>query len=127
MRRTVLGTLALACAAVIASPATALADDATPSPVPTAVPSAVPSSPAPAEPTRDAGHAGPAPSPVASVPGERPRGQVSVVPRGAADTGVPEATAQSGYAGDLIGGGAAALVVGGATVFVVRRRRATGA
>ncbi|MCH0566979.1 MULTISPECIES: Tat pathway signal sequence domain protein [unclassified Streptomyces] len=123
MRRTVLGTLALACAAVLAGPATALADDATPSPVPTAVPSAVPTA-APAEPTRDAGTA---PSPVASVPGERTRDQVSVVPRGAADTGVPEASSPAGYADDLIGGGAAALVVGGATVLVVRRRRATGA
>ncbi|MGI5136567.1 MULTISPECIES: sortase-dependent protein [unclassified Streptomyces] len=121
MRRTVLSSMALACTAVLAGTVPAFADGATatPSPVPTRASSAAPS----AEPTR-------APSAVpsrASSPAPA-RGQVSVVPSGAPDTGVVADSSPSGATDGLIGGGAAAvLVAGGAAVFVVRRRRASGA
>lgn len=133
MRRTVLSALALACTAVLASTAPALADGTTPSPATTApsataVPTpAEPSAEPSTEPTRTA-------SPVPSAPSEAEPtrapegGQVSVVPSGAPNTGVGSSSSSSGTEGGLIGGGAAAvLLAGGATVFVVRRRRAHGA
>ncbi|MFF4208735.1 sortase-dependent protein [Streptomyces sp. NPDC001796] len=120
MRRTVLSAMALACTAGLAGTVPAFADGASPSPTAraaTASPSAAPERTAP--PT--------AASAVPSAAPTRARGQVSVVPSGAPDTGVPAGTSRSVSPG-LIGGGAGlALVAGGAAVHVVRRRRATGA
>ncbi|MFD7710653.1 sortase-dependent protein [Streptomyces sp. NPDC059785] len=117
MRRTVPSAMALAATAVLAGAVPAFADGASASPVPSATtartsPTPVPSS-APAERTE---------------PTRAPAGdQVTVVPEGAADTGVATDAPESGNTGGLIGGGAAAvLLAGGATAFVVRRRRATG-
>ncbi|WP_210585260.1 Tat pathway signal sequence domain protein [Streptomyces sp. GESEQ-35] len=123
MRRTVLSALALACTAVLASTAPALADETSPAPR-RAAPSAEPArdASASAEPTRDAS---PVPSARDTGPTRAPSDQVSVVPSGAPDTGV--ASENSGPGAGLIGGGTAALLgLGGAAVFVVRRR-ATGA
>ncbi|MFC8102635.1 sortase-dependent protein [Streptomyces sp. NPDC057363] len=123
MRRTILSAVALACTAVLASTAPAFADD--PTPVPSAPPAA--SAPSPGIEPREV------PTPSASEPAEAPApapadGQVSVVPEGAADTGVA-APGSSGTDEGLIGAGAGAvLVAGGAVLFVVRRRQAaTGA
>ncbi|MDO0934829.1 sortase-dependent protein [Streptomyces sp. DG2A-72] len=128
MRRTVLSVLALACTAVLAATAPALADEATtPAPKETAAPSPVPAedgspSAAPAEPTTVA----PTEDAPSSEPTRAPRDQVSVVPSGAPDTGVT--SGDSGPGAGMIGGGAAAVLgLSGAAVFVVRRRRATGA
>ncbi|MER7739747.1 sortase-dependent protein [Streptomyces sp. NPDC096538] len=120
MRRNVLSAAALACTAVLASAMPAFADD--PSPVPdTAVSTEQPRdqvaetapSPAPAEPG-------------AAAPAED-TGGVSVVPRGAPDTGEAPASAQAGGDGLLLGGGAAAVAAAGGAVFLVVRRRASGA
>ncbi|WP_121700482.1 LPXTG cell wall anchor domain-containing protein, partial [Streptomyces sp. E5N298] len=57
-------------------------------------------------------------------------GQVSVVPKGAADTGVAATTDPAGTDASVVGAGAGGvLLAGGAVLFVVRRRRAaaTGA
>ncbi|MDN3246683.1 hypothetical protein J2S54_003349 [Streptomyces sp. DSM 42143] len=132
MRRTILSAVALACTAVLAGIAPAFATDPTP----------VPSSPAAATPSAEPSEApgtgtGPSEVPTPSVsvpapaaePSEVPAdGQVSVVPEGAADTGVGAAQSSGSDAG-LIGAGAGAgLLAGGAVLFVVRRRRAaTGA
>ncbi|MET7812603.1 LPXTG cell wall anchor domain-containing protein [Streptomyces sp. NPDC005395] len=126
MRRTILSAVALACTAVLAGTAPAFADD--PSPVPAE------SAPSPtAEPTEAT------PVPSVSVPAEEPTraaapapadGQVSVVPEGAADTGVASPADTSGTDQGLVGAGAGGvLLAGGAVLFVVRRRRsaATGA
>ncbi|MGW2233103.1 sortase-dependent protein [Streptomyces sp. NPDC001759] len=122
MRRTGLSALALACTAVLAGAVPAFADGASqaPSPVPSA---ATPS---------DRPGADTAPSPVPSTGDRRAsaeptrapsRGQVSVVPSGAPNTGVADTSSGSG--GALIGGAAAAaVVVGGGAVLLVRRRRA---
>ncbi|PWI15149.1 Tat pathway signal sequence domain protein [Streptomyces sp. Act143] len=124
MRRTGISALALACAAVVAGAVPAFADGgtATPSPVPT---DARPST----EPTPVPSEARPSAEPSAAPSDDRtlaPSDQVSVVPRGAADTGVAESSSGSG--GTLIGGGAAAAVaVGGGAFVLVRRRRANGA
>ncbi|WP_431993254.1 sortase-dependent protein [Streptomyces albogriseolus] len=124
MRRNILSAAALACTAVLATAMPAFADDPSPVPETTAAPadsggqvaetgpSAVPADPGAAEPT---------PAPAEEADG------VTVVPRGAPDTGDAPVAAQSGGDGLLIGGGAAAvLAAGGAAVFVVRRR-ASGA
>ncbi|MFG2680359.1 sortase-dependent protein [Streptomyces sp. NPDC048392] len=126
MRRTILSAVALACTAVLAGTVPAFADDPTPAP-------SVPAERAPSPGT------GPtdAPAPSASVPAQEPGqtpapapadGQVSVVPEGAADTGVA-APSSSGTDEGLVGAGAGGvLLAGGAVLFVVRRRRAaTGA
>ncbi|WP_217163468.1 Tat pathway signal sequence domain protein [Streptomyces sp. AC512_CC834] len=122
MRRTILSAVALACTVVLAGTAPAFADD--PSPVPSA-----PAESAPSE----------APTPSASAPASEPTqapapvpptdGQVSVVPEGAADTGVAAPSDTAGTDEGLIGAGAGGvLLAGGAVLFVVRRRRAaTGA
>lgn len=126
MRRTVLSAMALACTAVLAGAVPAFADGAsTPAPsarpAPTRSATAAPSArPAP---TRSA-TAAPSPVPTRA---SAPRG-VTVVPKGAPDTGVPPVETHSGGHGGLIGGSAAAvLAAGGATVLFVRRRRTTGA
>ncbi|KOX45029.1 hypothetical protein ADL09_24270 [Streptomyces sp. NRRL F-7442] len=78
------------------------------------------------------------PEPSVSVPAEEPTrapaaapadGQVSVVPEGAADTGVAGPADTTGTDRTLVGTGAGGvLLAGGAVLFVVRRRRAaTGA
>ncbi|MEW2133182.1 sortase-dependent protein [Streptomyces sp. NPDC005435] len=152
MRRTVLSATAAACVAVLASTVPAFAHGATPTARPsapsTAVPSARPSAPGGAEPSAVPTRVPSAvptrvPSAVPSaVPGRKPggvpapvpsavpgkgRGQVSVVPSGAPDTGVTTASDDSDWSATLIGGSTAgALAVGGAAVFLVRRRRATG-
>lgn len=113
MRRTVLSAAALACTAVLACAMPAFADD--PSPVPSTGASVSPS---------------PAEAPEAGPVDERERvaedaGAVTVVPRGAADTGAAPGSAESGNDGVLIGGAAAVLAGGGAAAFLVRRRRAT--
>ncbi|MFD4344930.1 sortase-dependent protein [Streptomyces coelicoflavus] len=130
MRRTILSAVALACTALLAGTAPAFADD--PTPVPSAPAESAPSPGA--EPTR-ATEASPVPS--VSVPAEEPTrapatgdGQVSVVPEGAADTGVAESADPAGNGTGLVGAGAGGvLVAGGAVLLVVRRRRAaaTGA
>ncbi|MGW2047864.1 sortase-dependent protein [Streptomyces sp. NPDC001858] len=117
MPRTGLTALAVATTALLACAAPALADAGTPTPVP----DTRSASPVPSEAADDrtpADEAGTAPSAVPS--------QVGVVPRGAADTGVEEPSADSN--GTLIGGSATAVVAAAGTAFyVVRRRRATGA
>ncbi|MCQ9129454.1 MULTISPECIES: Tat pathway signal sequence domain protein [Streptomyces] len=122
MPRTGLAALAVASTALLAGAAPALADAGTPSPVP----STRPSSPATGGDTGPTRAAEPTKAPDATrAPSDAP-GQVGVVPRGAADTGVAE-PASDGH-GTLIGGGAAAAFAAAGTVFyVVRRRRATGA
>ncbi|MFD8450161.1 MULTISPECIES: sortase-dependent protein [Streptomyces] len=132
MRRTILSAVALACTALLAGTAPAFADD--PTPVPSAPAERAPSPGA--EPT-EATEASPVPS--VSVPAEEPTrapapatgdGQVSVVPEGAADTGVAESADPAGNGTGLVGAGAGGvLVAGGAVLLVVRRRRAaaTGA
>ncbi|MEU0287527.1 sortase-dependent protein [Streptomyces sp. NPDC052492] len=120
MRRNVLSAAALACTAVLATAVPAFADD--PSPVPdTAVSTEQP---------RDQA-AETAPSPVPAEPGTgapaEDTGSVSVVPRGAPDTGDAPASAQAGGDGLLLGGGAAAVAAAGGAVFLVVRRRASGA
>ncbi|WKX19856.1 LPXTG cell wall anchor domain-containing protein [Streptomyces sp. HUAS CX7] len=129
MRRTILSAVALACTAVLAGTAPAFADG--PSPVPSAPAESAPS------PTAEPTEATPVPS--VSVPAEEPTraaapapadGQVSVVPEGAADTGVAGPADTSGTDQGLVGAGAGGvLLAGGAVLFVVRRRRAaaTGA
>ncbi|MFE9613241.1 sortase-dependent protein [Streptomyces sp. NPDC006012] len=156
MRRTVLTLAAFAATAVLAGAAPAFADgpatpvpaparDATPvpaqprdaTPVPssprdaTPVPSSprdatpVPSSPKGTDPAQTRAGTS-APSPVPS-PATRAPGQVTVVPKGAPDTGVVAPSSASGSWDGLLGGGAAAaLVAAGGAVFVVRRRRAAG-
>ncbi|MGW3955085.1 sortase-dependent protein [Streptomyces sp. NPDC004752] len=143
MRRIVLSVMTLACTAVLAGTAPAFADGTTPSePTRAATPANPVATPA-TEPTRVATPANPvatpateptkAPKPVPSrVPGiaetrAPSRGQVSVVPEGAPDTGVTAPSEGSGSSAGLLGGGAAAvLVAAGGAVFVVRRRRAAG-
>lgn len=113
MRRTVLSALALACTAVLAVTVPASADTS-----PTTVPATKAPSPEPAT--------GQVPRESAEQTDAPGTGEVSVVPGGAPDTGVP--SADSGAEGGLIGGGAAAVfAAGGAAFYVVRRRRATGA
>ena len=123
MRRTILSAVALACTAVLAGTAPAFADD--PSPVPSAPAESTPS------PTAEPTEATPVPS--VSVPAQEPTraapapadGQVSVVPEGAADTGVAGPADTSGTDQGLVGAGAGGvLLAGGAVLFVVRRRRA---
>ncbi|MFF0535675.1 sortase-dependent protein [Streptomyces coelicoflavus] len=131
MRRTILSAVALACTALLAGTAPAFADDPTPVPSAPAESAPVPG----AEPTEATG-ASPVPS--VSVPAEEPTrapapatgdGQVSVVPEGAADTGVAASEDPAGNGTGLVGAGAGGvLVAGGAVLLVVRRRRAaTGA
>lgn len=128
MRRTILSAVALACTAVLAGTAPAFADD----------PSPVPSAPAESAPSRTAQPTEATPVPSVSVPAQEPTraapapadGQVSVVPEGAADTGVASPADTSGTDQGLVGAGAGGvLLAGGAVLFVVRRRRAaaTGA
>ncbi|WP_340385047.1 sortase-dependent protein [Streptomyces sp. SS7] len=122
MSRTGVAALALGTAFLAgASPAFA---DAAPSAVPRSVATEASVVPSPAEETRDSGVGSDARD-AAKAPSAAP-GQVGVVPRGAADTGVAE---DSEGHGTLIGGGAAAAVfaAAGAGLLVVRRRRATGA
>jgi glucose/arabinose dehydrogenase len=123
MRRTVLSAMALACTAVLASTVPAFADGATPTPSPTRPSTSAPSvKPTATQRPTSAPSAKPAPT-QASKPGG-----VSVVPKGAPDTGLAPVASHSGADAGLIGGGTAAvLVAGGAAVFLVRRRRATGA
>ncbi|NEB59262.1 Tat pathway signal sequence domain protein, partial [Streptomyces diastaticus] len=87
MRRTILSAVALACTAVLAGTAPAFADDPTP----------VPAAPAASTPSPTVAPTDATPEPSVSVPAEEPTrapaaapadGQVSVVPEGAADTGV---------------------------------------
>lgn len=125
MRRTILTAVALACTAVLAGTAPAFADGGrTPAPA----------APAESAPSRDTGRTEATPEPSVSVPAERPTrapadGQVSVVPRGAADTGVVTPSDATGTEEGVIGAGAGVLLAGGAVLLVVRRRRtaATGA
>lgn len=118
MRRTILNATALACLALFASTAPAMADDPTPTPSAPAGGTKAPST----EPTTAPGDPKEGDAPVGGDD------QVSVVPGGAPDTGAVSTSSDSGQ-GTLIGGGAAAAVLlgGGATVLVMRRRRATGA
>ncbi|WP_225643556.1 hypothetical protein [Streptomyces werraensis] len=124
MRRNVLSAAALACTAVLATAVPAFADGPSPVPDTTAAPTdsgeqAAETGPSPVPSDRGAAEATPAPA-------EDTDG-VTVVPRGAPDTGDAPVAGQSGGDGPLIGGGAAAvLAAGGAAVFVVRRR-ASGA
>ncbi|MET8942922.1 sortase-dependent protein [Streptomyces sp. NPDC004542] len=126
MRRTVLSAAAFACAAVLASTVPAFADGA-----PRSVPSprtgaTTAPSPVPSERRGDPRDQNARPSTVPSK--VRDRGQVAVVPRGAADTGVASGSDSFGGDGTLIGGGVAgAAALGGAAFLVVRRRRVTGA
>ncbi|MEU3276665.1 sortase-dependent protein [Streptomyces antibioticus] len=128
MRRTVLGSLALAATAVLAGALPAFADGTrSPSPVPT------PSESRPAEPrpsaTRPAqDDATPVPAP--ARPTDSRSDQVTAVPRGGADTGEVNEAGAGGSAGHggLIGGGAAVVAgAAGAGFVLVRRRRTTGA
>ncbi|MFE3265168.1 LPXTG cell wall anchor domain-containing protein [Streptomyces sp. NPDC059215] len=122
MRRTVLSAVALAFLAVPVATVSASAADATPSARPSAVTAPAPS----AEPSRAPGGDTRTPRPVPSRPATR--GQVSVVPNGAPDTGVASTSTGSGSQNALLGGAAAAVLAGGgAAVLLVRRRRATGA
>lgn len=125
MRRTTLGSLTLAGTAVLAAAVPAFASSPSAVPVESLPPTSAPSSPdvTVSEPAEEPNEATPS---VSQVPTE---GQVSVVPSGAADTGVSTAdSASSGSGGALVGGGAAAAALaGGATVLVVRRRGANGA
>lgn len=132
MRRTVLSALVLTATAVLAGAAPAFADGGTPSPVPATrasdaaspVPTTRPSTEPATGPTVAPSARDASPVPTRDAKG----GQVSVVPRGAAETGVTAESSGSGDTAGLIGGGAAAaLVAGGGAFFVVRRRRATGA
>ncbi|GAA2580761.1 MULTISPECIES: Tat pathway signal sequence domain protein [Streptomyces] len=128
MRRTILSAVALACTAVLAGTAPAFADDPTP----------VPAAPAESAPSAGTEPREASPVPSVSVPAQEPtqapapapaEGQVSVVPRGAADTGVAPTDTQGTDQG-LIGAGAGGvLLAGGVVLFVVHRRRAaaTGA
>ncbi|MEV5151426.1 sortase-dependent protein [Streptomyces werraensis] len=124
MRRNVLSAAALACTAVLATAVPAFADGPSPVPDTTAAPTdsgeqAAETGPSPVPSDRGAAEATPAPA-------EDTDG-VTVVPRGAPDTGDAPVAGQSGGDGLLIGGSAAAvLAAGGAAVFVVRRR-ASGA
>ncbi|MFI8209531.1 sortase-dependent protein [Streptomyces werraensis] len=124
MRRNVLSAAALACTAVLAIAVPAFADGPSPVPDTTAAPTdsgeqAAETGPSPVPSDRGAAEATPAPA-------EDTDG-VTVVPRGAPDTGDAPVAGQSDGDGLLIGGGAAAvLAAGGAAVFVVRRR-ASGA
>ncbi|MEV5164568.1 sortase-dependent protein [Streptomyces werraensis] len=126
MRRNVLSAAALACTAVLATAVPAFADGPSPVPDTTAAPTdsgeqAAETGPSPVPSDRGAAEATPAPAPAEDTDG------VTVVPRGAPDTGDAPVAGQSGGDGLLIGGGAAAvLAAGGAAVFVVRRR-ASGA
>jgi hypothetical protein len=126
MRRTVLSAAALACVAVLAGTVPAFADG-TPSPVPSTRPGAT-RAPSPVPSERSGGTQAPSTRPSA-VPSKVPgRGQVAVVPRGAANTGVASGSDSSGSDGALIGGGVAgAAALGGAAFLVIRRRRVTGA
>ncbi|MEU0675139.1 sortase-dependent protein [Streptomyces sp. NPDC006172] len=113
--RTGLGALAVAGAALLAAAVPASADG----PGPTTAPAA----PAPAV------DAGDRPTPVAEPTTDSSRrGQVGVVPRGAADTGeVATSQNSTGEAGVIGGGVAAVFLAGGAGVYFVRRQRTTGA
>ncbi|MFF4489011.1 sortase-dependent protein [Streptomyces sp. NPDC001544] len=126
MRRTVLSAAALACVAVLAGTVPAFADG-TPSPAPSARPT-LGASPSPTTGGRGSATREPSlrPSPVPTK--VRDGGQVAVVPRGAANTGVASGSDSSGNDGALIGGGVAgAAALGGAAFLVIRRRRVTGA
>jgi hypothetical protein len=123
MRRTVLSVLALACTAVLAGTVQpAFADDG-----PTAKP-ATDATVAPAQKQREREAATPAPADE-QRPATGKDGQVTAVPRGAADTGVATSSSSSSSSDQnaLIGGAAALVAAGGAGFLVVRRRRATGA
>ncbi|MFM9448927.1 LPXTG cell wall anchor domain-containing protein [Streptomyces acidiscabies] len=135
MRRTrgVLGALVLSGVVVLTGAGVASAD--APSPVPTAtkVPSPEPSvgdsTKAPGEPSAVPSVLDPATAPIGEP--ARDSGQVSVVPRGAADTGVgePSGSGSSGSGSSstaLVGAGAGAVLLAGGAFVVVRRRRATG-
>ncbi|MFF0596583.1 sortase-dependent protein [Streptomyces antibioticus] len=132
MRRTVLGSLALAATAVLAGALPAFADGTrTPSPVPTPSESR-PAEPRPSESRPAQDDATPVPAP--TRPTDSRSDQVTAVPRGGADTGeVNEAGTGSGTGGSaghggLIGGGAAVVAgAAGAGFVLVRRRRTTGA
>ncbi|MFB7497412.1 sortase-dependent protein [Streptomyces sp. NPDC056161] len=132
MRRTVLSLVAFAATAVLAGAAPAFADG--PTPVPSAPKEATPVPSAPKEATpvpsapKDATAVPSAvPSRASGAAPARTPGQVSVVPKGAPDTGVVAPSSASGSRDGLLGGGAAAaLVAAGGAVFVVRRRRAAG-
>lgn len=124
MRRTALSAVALACTAVLAGAAPALAEDGTPTPKSdqaTVEPKEGSSDKdATVEPKEGSSDVEPG-SEATPVPDD----QVTVVPKGGADTGSTSASTGSGAEGGLIGGAAAVLVGGGAAAFVVRRRRAT--
>ncbi|MER5374513.1 LPXTG cell wall anchor domain-containing protein [Streptomyces sp. NPDC002553] len=111
--RTGLGALAVAGAALLATAVPASADGPGPTTAPTA-----PAVDASARPT-------PVAEPATDSAG---RGQVGVVPRGAADTGaVPTSEDSTGEAGVIGAGVAAVFLAGGAGVYFVRRQRTTGA
>ncbi|QNP71917.1 LPXTG cell wall anchor domain-containing protein [Streptomyces roseirectus] len=98
----------------------------TPTPVPSVAPTEAPA-PAPGDlasdaPTKMPSEASAVPSP---VPSEGP-GQVSVVPSGAADTGVGEGSGSGSSSVGYVGAGAGAVLLAGGAFVVVRRRRATG-
>ncbi|MBQ0827541.1 Tat pathway signal sequence domain protein [Streptomyces tagetis] len=126
MRRTLLSAAALACAAVMAATAPALADDTVPgqAPSPTLAP-ATPAEPTPV-PSVSSPDAAEAPAEDAELSAVPEDAQVSAVPEGAPDTGAVARDA-SGPSAGAAGVGAAALLAAGASVYVVRRRRATGA
>ncbi|WP_346085913.1 sortase-dependent protein, partial [Streptomyces thermocarboxydus] len=101
MRRNVLSAAALACTAVLATAMPAFADDPSPVPDTTSAPTdsgeqAAETGPSPVPSDRGAAEATPAPA--------EERDGVSVVPRGAPDTGDAPVAAESGGDGLLIGG-----------------------
>ncbi|MER6410284.1 Tat pathway signal sequence domain protein [Streptomyces humidus] len=117
MPRTGLAALAVASTALLIGAAPALADGRTPTPVP---------STRGESPATDGSDRGATKASEGTMAPATDRGQVGVVPRGAADTGVAESPSEGN--GTLIGGGAAAAFAAAGSVFyVVRRRRATGA
>lgn len=122
MRRTILTAVALACTAVLAGTAPAFAED--PTPVPSAPAESAPS------PGTGPGEATPAPAPSVSVPAAEPTeapapapadGQVSVVPKGAADTGVAAPTDPAGSDASVVGAGAGGVLLAGGAVLLDRK------
>ncbi|MER8225751.1 sortase-dependent protein [Streptomyces sp. NPDC094143] len=109
--RTGLASLAITGTALMAGAGVASADG-TPTPVPSTADRAGNPTPVASAPGRDR-------SPASPVPG-----QVSVVPKGGADTG--ENAGSTSYGG-MIGGSVAVLAAGGAGVYFLHRRRTTGA
>nr|WP_127360813.1 Tat pathway signal sequence domain protein [Actinacidiphila soli] len=116
MRKKPLLSFGLACAALLLGAGPALADGSSPSPTKapaSAAPSAVPTVASTSQPSRSYK---PTTAPVAT----KAPGQVSSVPEGAPDTGVP--TAGGSNATVVAGALGAAAALGGAGVVVMRRR-----